>query len=81
MGGKGILSLPAFRAKDFVHDSTIDSGYGFGLFILVRNFILALTPIVLVPVPSLQVPMVGFFLLVSLVAQLRFWAMEERVLV
>ena len=48
-------------------------GYGFGLFILIRNFFLALAPIVLVPSPALQIPTVSLFLIVSLMAQVRFW--------
>ncbi|CAK9001283.1 unnamed protein product [Durusdinium trenchii] len=73
--GKGLTLLYRYR---FFFQRFKQKCYGFGLFILVRNFILALTPIVLVPVPSLQVPMVGFFLLVSLVAQLRFWPWRTR---
>ena len=48
-------------------------GYGYGLVILIRNFLLALVPVLLVPLPFLQVLVVGLVLLASLVIQVRFW--------
>eukprot|EP00439_Symbiodinium_sp_Y106_P040241 s4380_g4.t3 len=73
--GKGIATLYRYR---FFFQRFTPQCYFFGLFILVRNFLLALAPIVLVPVPALQIVAVGTMLLASLALQTRLWPWRTR---
>ncbi|CAJ1449215.1 unnamed protein product [Effrenium voratum] len=68
--GKGLALLYRYR---FFFQRFRNKCYGYGLVILIRNFLLALVPVLLVPLPFLQVLVVGLVLLASLVIQVRFW--------
>ncbi|CAE7911577.1 Scube3, partial [Symbiodinium necroappetens] len=73
--GKGIATLYRYR---FFFQRFTPQCYFFGLFLLLRNFLLALAPIVLVPVPALQIVAVGTMLLASLALQTRLWPWRTR---